>query len=96
MTKPLHVLFCEMYEQEIEATKSPEQVLLLKYLKEAKDDLPVETDAGWFFSAWRKVDVIYSRGFGSKDMIVWNLCHFDDAIHRVAEKFPWPKSDEKQ
>ena len=88
-----HVLFCQMYEQEIEATKTPEQLLLLQYFKEAGENLPVDSTPSWFFSAWRKIDVIYGEDTGSKDMVAWHLLKIDDAIHRLVDKFEWPESE---
>ncbi|HCD9775931.1 TPA: hypothetical protein NEK22_005534, partial [Enterobacter hormaechei] len=41
----------------------------------------------WFHAAWRKFDVIYTRGMGSKDMVVWHLMHIDKAVDRTLEKF---------
>ncbi|HHO9764435.1 TPA: DUF7238 family protein [Escherichia coli] len=31
--------------------------------------------------------VIYTRGIGSKDMVVWHLMHIDKAINHTLEKF---------
>ncbi|EEL9525840.1 TPA: hypothetical protein HLY36_12755 [Escherichia coli] len=30
---------------------------------------------------------IYTRGIGSKDMVVWHLMHIDKAINHTLEKF---------
>lgn len=78
--------FIDMYVEEIGEAPTAEQNLLLKYFKEAGEDLPLD-DIDWFHCAWRKFDVIYTRGPGSKDMIVWHLLRIDDAIHRVLSKF---------
>ncbi|EIG4935444.1 hypothetical protein FEG02_004619, partial [Escherichia coli] len=46
--------FIRMYAQEIGPTPTAEQVMLLKYFKEAGEDLPIDDSAYWFHCAWRK------------------------------------------
>ncbi len=60
--------FIRMYAQEIGPTPTAEQAMLLKYFKEAGEDLPIDDSAYWFHCAWRKYDVIFTQGMGSKDM----------------------------
>ncbi|EDQ3388036.1 hypothetical protein ZM96_003352 [Salmonella enterica subsp. houtenae] len=79
--------FVRMYAEEIGPTPTAEQALLLKYFKEAGEDLPVDDTPHWFHAAWRKFDVIYTRGLGNKDMVVWHLMHIDKAVDRTLEKF---------
>ena len=79
--------FIRMYAEEIGPTPTAEQAMLLKYFKEAGENLPVDDTPHWFHAAWRKFDVIYTRGLGSKDMVVWHLMHIDKAINHTLEKF---------
>ncbi|EAR5803544.1 hypothetical protein IOS36_003958 [Salmonella enterica] len=79
--------FVRMYAEEIGPTPTAEQAMLLKYFKEAGEHLPVDNTPYWFHVAWRKLDVIHTRGCGSKDMIVWHLMHIDTAVDRTLEKF---------
>lgn len=79
--------FIRMYAQEIGPTPTAEQAMLLKYFKEAGEDLPIDDSAYWFHCAWRKYDVIFTQGMGSKDMVVWHLLHIDTAVDRVIEQF---------
>ncbi|ELV5048803.1 hypothetical protein SHB66_004264 [Salmonella enterica] len=79
--------FIRMYAEEIGPTPTAEQAMLLKYFREAGEDLPVDNTPHWFHVAWRKSDVIYQPGMGSKDMIVWHLMHIDKAVDRTLEKF---------
>ncbi|EMA4769946.1 hypothetical protein U3C68_003774 [Cronobacter sakazakii] len=82
--------FIRMYAEEIGPTPTAEQAMLLKYFKEAGDELPVDDTPYWFHAAWRKTDVLFSRSLGSKDMVVWHLMHSDEAIDRTLEKFFQP------
>ncbi|EAX9064822.1 hypothetical protein RIX76_004018 [Salmonella enterica] len=79
--------FIRMYAEEIGPTPTAEQDMLLKYFKEAGDNLPVDDTPHWFHAAWRKFDVIYTRDLGNKDMVVWQLMHIDKAVDRTLEKF---------
>lgn len=74
-------------------TPTAEQAMLLKYFKEAGEDLPIDDSAYWFHCAWRKYDVIFTQGMGSKDMVVWHLLHIDTAVDRVIEQF-FPKQED--
>lgn len=80
-----HTEFVAKYEELIGENPTLEQQLLLKYFKQAKDDLPVEWGRQGFHTAWRKVDIIYNRGMASKDMIVYNLMHEDDKVWEVVD-----------
>lgn len=47
------------------------------------------------FTPRRKFDVIYTRGLGNKDMVVWHLMHIDKAVDRTLEKFfPQPEHND--
>ncbi|MBP1035840.1 hypothetical protein J8631_09740 [Serratia fonticola] len=81
-----HQEFIDAYAQEIGPTPTPEQTLLLAYFREAGDELPIDGGKAWFHQAWRKTDVIYQRGMGSKDVIVWNLLHIDRTIDNVINR----------
>ncbi|WP_454889978.1 DUF7238 family protein [Serratia quinivorans] len=82
--------FIRIYAEEIGPTPTAYEALLLQLFKEAGDALPVDVDAAWLFSAWRKIDIIYARGLSNKDMIVWLLLHDDQAIQRLIKRF-WPR-----
>ncbi|HGX3708949.1 TPA: hypothetical protein ACNEJR_003710 [Escherichia coli] len=71
-----------------------EQQLLLQYFHEAGNALPIYNGPDWFFCAWRKSEVIESRGMGSKDMVVWHLIAMDDPIQTaVAELCPQDEAE---
>lgn len=78
--EPAAYQFIRRYQDLIGLTPAPEQTLLLKYLNEAGNELPVANNRAWFYAAWRKGDVM---GNGHKDMIVWHLLHFDPVIDTV-------------
>ncbi|EHQ9605710.1 hypothetical protein KS527_004467 [Salmonella enterica] len=63
-----------------------EQQLLIQYFLEAGNALPIDNGPDWFFCAWRKCEVIESRGMGSKDMVVWNLIGMDGPIQQVVKE----------
>lgn len=80
--------FLAKYEDAVGNFPTPEQALLLKYFYEAGDDLPLDWGCSeGFQKAFRQVDVIYNKDFGSKDMVVWNLMHIDDIIWKVLADF---------
>ncbi|EJG5415713.1 hypothetical protein NAD41_002352 [Salmonella enterica] len=82
--EPVVNKFIRRYEEVIGANPTPEQTLLLKYFNEAGNEMPVYNDRNWFYSAWRKVDVIPMRhAVASKDMVVWHLVAIDTAIDQV-------------
>lgn len=79
--------FIRMYAEEIGPTPTAEQAMLLKYFKEAGENLPVDDTPHWFFFNDTATTEIYTRGMGSKDMVVWHLMHIDKAVDRTLEKF---------
>ncbi|EAM1616378.1 hypothetical protein EU642_22345 [Salmonella enterica] len=87
MTEPLAIRFIERYAELIGAAPSPEQALLLKYFTLAGDELPVSDNRAWFYSAWRKVDIISTRHpLCSRDMVVWHLIHVEPVVDQVVNE----------
>lgn len=85
--------FVQAYIERCGDNPTEEQALLIKYFKEAKDDLPCDSTRQWFHKAWRQTDVIHCRGLGSKDTIVMQLLRLDDAIHDVVNDLLPDESD---
>lgn len=76
--------FLAAYSTEIGTSPLPYQQRLLQLFIKAGDSLPINAGKYWFYSAWRKVDVI-PQGIeaGKEDYEVWNLIEHDEATHRV-------------
>ncbi|EDL8063735.1 hypothetical protein CTA21_16415 [Salmonella enterica] len=81
--EPAVYQFIQRYEEVIGDKPTAEQALLLKYFKEAGNELPIYNGRGWFYTAWRKVDILPMRAMASRDMVVWHLVAFDPAIDAV-------------
>lgn len=72
---------------------TPEDELLVSYLEEAGDELPIYAGPGGMYALWRKVSILET----GKDMIVWHLVNmvgvpaFDKAIaefYQLDEGYP--------
>ncbi|EMD0638919.1 hypothetical protein VPZ60_004335 [Salmonella enterica] len=83
--EPKVYAFINAYREACGDNPTPEQVLLSRYFEEAGNELPIFNGPHWFFSAWRKCDVIPGRS-GNKDMVVWHLLHIDQVINDVADQ----------
>ncbi|WP_147200833.1 hypothetical protein [Pantoea sp. CCBC3-3-1] len=79
MKNPAIIAFINAYASEIGEAPTADQSLLLSLFRAAGDDLPIDGDKGWFYTAWRKVDIIAGPEGGSKDMQAWRLVNSEDA-----------------
>ena len=76
--------FLAAYSAEIGTSPLPYQQRLLQLFIKAGDGLPINAGKDWFYSAWRKVDIIpQAINAGTEDFEVWNLIEHDEATHRV-------------
>lgn len=76
--------FLAAYSAEIGESPSVKQVRLLQLFIKAGDSLPINAGKTWFYSAWRKVDIIpCGLNAGREEFEVWNLIEHDEATHRI-------------
>lgn len=92
--EPKVYAFLNRYREACGDRPTAEQTLLLQYFEEAGNALPIFNGPAWFFSCWRKCDVIEGIASGNKDMVVWHLLHIDQVIHQVAEQMMDPADAE--
>lgn len=67
-------------------SKKLNQLMILKCLIMSGDDMWLTGSAEEFHKAYRSWGVIYSRGIGSYDSVMWNLMHMDDLIWKCLEE----------
>lgn len=73
-------------KSELPELKKLNQFMILKCLILSGDDMWLDGSAAEFQKAYRSWSVIYSRGIGSYDSVMWNLMHMDDLIWKCLEE----------
>ncbi|EAB4417344.1 hypothetical protein D7B12_18100 [Salmonella enterica] len=84
--------FLARYRELCGDTPTVEQALLLDYLQQAGNELPVFNSRHWFYKAWRVADCIRTQYPGEKDMIVWHLIKIEPLITQVVNEL-LPEAD---
>lgn len=85
---PKSITIIDKYASRISGDNlTTERLMILKLLILSGDDMPHDVGyAAGFQKAYRTGLIIYSRGLGSHDSIMWNLMHMDDIIWQVLKE----------
>lgn len=84
ITEERAIRIIEEYHARLVENPTIDGLTILKCLCLSGDDMPVDVDsAAEFQKAYRSWGVIYNRGMGSYDTVMWHTMHLDDLIWEV-------------